>query len=77
MKINTNHVLIYINSSQKGRKIIKSEIEKSAIHLFSRKSLTRAEIRTLFSEANPAYVAGILAKLPGVEHKVDPITLFY
>ena len=71
------HIFIFIFSSQKERKISKEELEKSAEYLFKQKSLTRAQIRNLFSVANPAYVAGILAKMPSVSYGNKPITLYY
>lgn len=77
IEINNNEVNILVHSTNKERKILKKNIDNAAKYLFSNKTITRIYIRDNFSEANPAYIAAILASLPDVTHKNKPITLYY
>jgi len=77
LKVSNNEVVILIHSTNKERKIQKKNIENAAKYLFSHRTLTRKQIRKLFSEPNPAYIAVILSKLPGVIYENRPITLIY
>ena len=45
-------------------------------HLLARGELTRAEIRTNYSDLNPAYISAILANLDYVDFTKRPIRLF-
>jgi ATP adenylyltransferase len=70
-------LIIRMHATGKERRIRRAEIEEAAKHLFSKKEITRAEIRDKYSEANPAYVAALLAALDGVQHTNRPIHLRY
>ncbi len=50
-------------------------MEAAYQRLMALEELSRSEIRELFSEFNPAYVAAILAALPGVTYSRKPIAL--
>lgn len=58
------------------RRISRGEIENAFKRFSSTGQLTRSDIREGFSNFNPAYVAAILAKLPGVSHSLRPIRLW-
>jgi len=73
----SNIVVIWIRSTKKERIIHWREIEESWNHLEEYRILTRTEIHKLYSERNPAYVASILANLPGVTYHIRPITLLF
>lgn len=77
LDVGERDVVIRVQATGKERTIPKEQIEPAAAYLLSQGSLTRAEIRENFSEANPAYVAAILSKLPDVTYKDRPIELFY
>ena len=58
------------------RSVPMKELERAWIHLEQRKKLTREEIRGLgYSNFNPAYVAALLANMPGVTYSTKPIIL--
>jgi hypothetical protein len=76
MSVSSNKVFLWIHSTEKERTIHWNEIEESWNHLEEHKMLTRTEIQRLYSERNPAYVASILANLPGITHDIRPITLY-
>jgi len=85
LAVTPTHLLLFIQSSGKERKLRWKEIE-SAWQMLQRESqLTRVDIRDNFSQANPAYVAALLAALPGVTHRLaahppdtrNIITLYY
>lgn len=83
--VKPNQILLYIQSTDKERKIQWEEIEPAWEMLQQQGQLTRVAIRDNFSERNPAYVAALLAALPGVTHRLVAhpphhraiITLYY
>jgi len=66
---------IEVGTTGKSRPIRRGEIEAAWEHLVREGEITRAEIHRQYSEFNPAYVAAILAALPGVTHQIHPIRL--
>jgi hypothetical protein len=72
----SNNQIIIKTSKELQRPIPLKEISQALNHLERHKTLTRSEIRDLgYSEFNPAYVAAILANLPGVAFSLSPIIL--
>jgi hypothetical protein len=63
--------------SDKERVIQRKEIEAAGRALVAKGTLSRTEIQQRYSLFNTAYVAAILAALPGVTHRVRPIELQY
>jgi hypothetical protein len=59
------------------RSIRREVIESAFSELALRGELARVEIRDRYTNFNPAYVAAILAALPGVTHSSRPIRLYY
>ncbi len=55
------------------RKAIEDAFGELALH----GEITRADIRKRYTDYNPAYVAAILASLPGVTVSRRPIRLYY
>ena len=73
----TEHgVIVRPHKSEVERKIPRDEIEDAFRRLSAVGELTRSDIREEFSNFNPAYVAAIFAKLPGVSHSLRPIRLW-
>ena|SRR5687767_429408 len=73
----TEHaVIVRPHKNNVERKIPRDEIENAFRRLFAVGELTRSDIREEFSNFNPAYVAAIFAKLPGVSHSLRPIRLW-
>lgn len=70
-----NVVLVMPHETGKERPIPWESIENAYRRLVATGQLTRSDIRADFSEFNPAYVAAILAELPGVRVSLKPITL--
>lgn len=68
---------ILVGRTDHPRTIRREEIEESWQHLSSLRELSRSEIQAHYSPLNPAYVAAILAALPGVAHHAQPIRLVY
>ncbi len=77
LEVTNTGVRIRMERTGQSRIILWSEIEGAWRHLLSQRELSRQEIQRHYSEFNPAYVAAILASLPGVRHQTDPIRLFY
>lgn len=85
LAVSPHQILLYIQATDKERKVRWEEIEPAWERLRSQGQLTRVEIREQFSERNPAYVAALLAALPGVAHRLaahptnrrEIITLYY
>lgn len=83
--VGPKHILLFLQSSQKERKIRWGEIEPAWALLQRQGQLTRVAIHANFSQSNPAYVAALLAALPGVYHRLaahppdkrQVITLYY
>ena len=72
-----NHLQIKLESSGKKRSIQRKEIDKAFNELGGARELSRTDIELNFSPRNPAYVAAIFAKMPGVSYTVRPIILRY
>ncbi len=70
-------VVIKPHATGNTRVINGEEIEDAFNELMARGEITRTEIEDRFSPRNPAYVAAILAKLPGVQYDLRPIRLRY
>ena len=85
LAVSPNQILLSIHATEKERKVRWQEIEPAWELLQRQKQLTRIEIRDNFTVANPAYVAALLAELPGVTHGLvahppdtrEIITLYY
>ena len=83
--VSPKHILLFIQASQKERKINWEEIEPAWALLQRQGQLTRVAIHANFAERNPAYVAALLAALPAVSHRLAAhppnqrriITLYY
>jgi len=75
-KVDSSGITIFIQSTKKERFISRSEIEGAYNDLWLSGEVTRGEIRHKHSEANPAYVAAMLSRLPNVTHQLRPIRLF-
>ena len=70
-------ILVKLEASGKDRMIDRREVDGSLSELHRRGEITRSEIQERHSKRNPAYVAAILAALPGVRVSVRPIVLRY
>lgn len=68
-------IVLLLHTTGKNRHVRRTELEAAWHELRQRGQLTRTTIRDRYSEANPAYIAAILAALPGVTHTLSPITL--
>lgn len=85
LAVRSTQILLFIQATEKERKVRWQEIEPAWKLLQRQGQLTRVEIRDNFTVANPAYVAALLAALPGVSHRLvahSPnqrkiITLYY
>jgi hypothetical protein len=75
VEVQDSKVIVFLHSTETQRPIHRREIEDSFQRLRSTGQITRSEIRENFSQFNPAYVAAILAALPGVKHSIRPIRL--
>jgi len=64
-------------STDTERAISRDEIEGAWLELLQRGEITRQEVQDDHSGWNLAYVAAILAEIPGVSYKIRPIVLFY
>lgn len=73
--LNNKNIVIRASTSR-TRTIGRDQIDRAWQHLQNQGELTRAEIQKKYSRFNPAYVAAILSKLPGVYlASISPITL--
>jgi hypothetical protein len=75
--VDETELILMVESTGKQRKVHRSEIEGAFNDLWLLKEISRAEIRERHSEANPAYVASILAEFPEVDVKLKPIRLYW
>ena len=69
LSVTPKQIMLYIHATGKERKMHWQEIEPAWEWLQRQGHLTRVDIRESFSERNPAYVAALLAALPGVTHR--------
>jgi hypothetical protein len=73
LHVSQANVIIVPHKNNKNRTIYMKEIEGSYRKLKAIGRITRVEIEAQFSPRNPAYVAAILATLPGVRSHGKPI----
>lgn len=69
-------ILIKLHATDNVRRVPYKDVEGSFNELRTRGEISRAEIRQKYSTIHPAYVAAILAALPGVEYELKPIRLY-
>lgn len=74
--VSYNKLIVVPHASNKPRPIKRVVLEESFSHLLREGSIARTEIRDLYSQWHPAYVASILANLPNVRVELKPIKLF-
>jgi|WetSurMetagenome_2_1015567.scaffolds.fasta_scaffold49000_2 hypothetical protein len=68
-------VIIHIQRVGNERLIPYKQIEGAYCDLIVHGELSRSQIEAQYSPRNPAYVAALLAQLPGVQHSIRPIVL--
>lgn len=74
--ITDNTVTVLPLSTGKERPIARVGIENAFRHLQTTGQLTLAEIEKEYASRNPVYVAAMLAELPRVQYRQNPIRLF-
>jgi hypothetical protein len=75
VSVTENTVLVIPHSTGKERPLPRTGIENAYRRLLAIGRLTLAEIEKEYAPYNPVYVAAILAELPGVKYKLNPIVL--
>jgi hypothetical protein len=76
--VDDKKVVIRVYSTNNTREIPRKELEEAWNELKTRGELARTEIHDEISEANPAYIAAILASFENVIYESEPtIRLFY
>ena len=74
--VNDQSIVVRPHSTNKERRVSRDEIESAFGELEQRGEMPFSNIRAnKHSEANPAYVAALLATLPGVTTSTNPIRL--
>jgi len=73
LHVGQSEVIIVPHRTMKPRHIPMKEIEGSYQKLKAIGQITRVEIEAEYSPRDPAYVASILAALPGVRHNLKTI----
>lgn len=76
VEVGDTSVIVRPHVSDIERGIRRVDIEGAFAELLECGQLSRSDIRRRYSNFNPAYVAAILAALPGVTHTLRPIVLF-
>jgi hypothetical protein len=76
-EVRERRVGITVGTTGNPRTIRREEIELAWERLVKEGTISRVDIHRQFSSFNPAFVAAILAALPGVTHRTEPIRLFY
>lgn len=74
--VDDEELTIYLLSSKKERQIGRSEIEGPFNDLWLSKKLTLGGIRDMHSRSNSAYIAALLARVPGIAHSLGPIRIW-
>lgn len=73
----TEHAVTVLPQKTRVERLIqRTGIENTYRRLVATGKLTRSEIENEFAPYNPAYVAAILAELPGVHYSLRPIRLW-
>lgn len=70
-----DRVYVIPQSTDKERPIPREGVENAYLHLVVTGRLTLTEIENEYAPRNPVYVAAILAEMPGVQCKINPIQL--
>lgn len=76
--VNNNSVVVRPHSTKKERPIPRDHIESAYQELVARGRLSQMDVRAhKHSEASVVYVTALLATLPGVSVKANPVVLHY
>ncbi len=75
--VRERRVVVSPHASGKPRPIPREHVEHAFRELVNRGEISRSDIETNYSPRNPAYVAAILASLPGITHVTKAIKLKY
>ncbi len=68
-------VVLWLHTTARQRDVPWKELDGVWNELQLHGMITRKDIQARYSPRNPAYVAAILAVMPGVSHTLKPITL--
>ena len=77
VQVGEKKVIVRPHVRKLERPIRRDRIEGAYSELRLRGELSRCDIRDRYSNFNPAYIAAILASLPGVTFLLKPIRLYY
>jgi hypothetical protein len=77
LDVSETYVIIRPHVHNKEIRISRKEIEPACKELLALGEITRIRIQEAYSEFHPAFVAAILAELPGVTHVVKPVITLY
>ncbi len=75
VSVTENTVTVMPHETHEQRPIDREMLEDAYRFLEVTGQITRTDIRAEYSEFNSAYVAAILAEMPGVKYSVAPIRL--
>jgi hypothetical protein len=75
--ITDKSVILHLHSTGKERIVERERIEAAWRALQRQGTISRSDIQAKFSPRSSAFVAALLAALPGVTYRVRPIELSY
>lgn len=76
IEVTSSDLQIYVYSSLRKLRIQRVEIEGAWQELQEKGTISSSDIKSRYSKNYPAYIAAILASMPGVTHRIKPIRLF-
>jgi hypothetical protein len=75
-EMSDSHLGIVVSTGARHQ-IPRSDMEEAWRYLTSRGSLTRKETIDQVTKKYAGWIVALLAQMPGVEHRLNPITLSY
>ncbi len=75
--VDSQAITIHVRSTDHTRAIPRKDIEAAYQYLLDNGELTAREINQRFAHRSSAFVSALLATLPGVKYKLEPIRLLY
>lgn len=75
MEITPGDIQIFIYSTLESRRIKRGVLEGIWMQLANEGCIEESEIREHFSSSNAPYISAILASMPNVTYRLDPLQL--
>ena len=73
--ITENDIQIFVYTTKQTRRIKRGVLEGAWMQLHKNGRIRQSDLRNNFSSSNSVYISSILAAMPGISFRLDPLEL--